>query len=113
MTRHRDSIYHRLGVRAVSTAVLGERKALRQQHRILEDTIRLYQLQIDNTVAGRLRIEQHDRIHYTIGAVSGISADLRILLPNITCTLAIGVAESDRLRLAGSTQRIQMQIIFQ
>ena len=88
--------------------MIGKRQTLRQQHRVLKDTVRLVQFQIDHAVAGGYRIEQRHGIDYTIGAVNGV----RSFLPMETGSLAVCITKRIGLGLIGSTERFEFQVII-
>ena len=85
-----------------------EWQALRKEHRVLIDTFRLQQLQIDDTIARGSRIEQNDRVHATVGPVSRIIS----LCPLITVALANIIAKHEGLCLVRRAERFQVQIIM-
>ena len=100
-----DRIDHSL---CIGTSAIYERQIIGEDHGVHEETNRFGQLQIDDAVTGGSRVEEHDRVHHTIGMISGVGT----LFPH-EAGLAVIIAEDISLGLFGSTERIEVEVVMQ
>ena len=100
-----DRIDHSL---CIGTSAIYERQIIGEDHGVHEETNRFGQLQIDDAVTGGSRVEEHDRVHHTIGMISGVGT----LFPH-EAGLAVIIAEDIGLGLFGSTERIEVEVVMQ